>query len=140
MAVVLDLGSRTVVGWNLDPQMKADLVTGALKHAVRRRKPPKGLVFHSDQGVQYTSKRFRKMLSVLGLRQSMSRRGNCWDNAPTESFFATLKKELIYVRSWTSVSELQRAVARYIRYYNHDRIHSALGLRSPKDYEHRRAS
>jgi transposase InsO family protein len=140
MAIVLDLGSRAVVGWKLDPQMKTDIVTGALKSAVRRRRPTKGLIFHSDQGVQYTSKRYREMLRVLGIRQSMSRRGNCWDNAPTESFFATLKKELIYTRSWTSVAELERAIARYVKYYNRDRIHSALGLRSPRNHEQHHAA
>ena len=140
MAIVLDLSSRAVVGSKLDPRMKADLVTGALKSAVQRRKPPKGLIFHSDQGVQYASKRFREMLRVLGIRQSMSRRGNCWDNAPTESFFATLKKELVYARSWTSVTELARAIARYIRYYNQHRMHSTLGLRSPQDHEQHHAA
>jgi transposase InsO family protein len=140
MAIVLDLGSRTVVGRKLDPRMKADLVIGALQSAVRHRKPPKGLIFHSDQGVQYTSNRFREMLRVLEIRQSMSRRGNCWDNAPTESFFATLKKELIYTRSWVSVAELERAIARYIRYYNRDRIHTTLGLRSPQDHEQHHAA
>jgi putative transposase len=139
LALVLDLGSRTVVGWNLDPRMKTELVTGALKRAVRRRKPTKGLIFHSDQGVQYSSKRFREMLRVLDIRQSMSRRGTCGDNAPTESFFATLKKELIYPRQWVSIAELERAIASYIRYYNRDRLHSALGMRSPQAYEQHHA-
>ena len=135
MAIVIDLHSRMLVGSNIDPRMTTELVTGALKCAVRARKPAKGLIFHSDQGVQYKSRRYRNMLRVLGFRQSMSRRGNCWDNAPTESFFATLKKELVYARSWTSRSELERAIKRYIKYYNQHRIHTALGLRSPRAYE-----
>jgi len=139
-AIVLDLCGRSLVGWKLDPRMQTDLVTGALKSAVRRRKPPKGLVFHTDQGVQYTSRRFREMLRALGMRQSMSRRGNCWDNAPTESFFATIKKELIYARAWSSIAELARAIASYIRFYNTERIHTSLGMRSPRDHDNRHAA
>jgi transposase InsO family protein len=135
LAVVIDLYSRRVVGWKLDARMKTSLVTAALKSAVRLRKPSRGLIFHSDQGAQYTSTRFREMLQVLGIRQSMSRRGNCWDNAPTESFFATLKKELFHGRTFRSCAELEAAIARYIKRYNNSRLHTTLGLRSPRDYE-----
>jgi putative transposase len=135
MAVVLDLYSRRVVGWKLDAQMNTSLVIGAIRSAVRRRRPPEGLIFHSDQGVQYASMRYRAVLRALGMRQSMSRRGNCWDNAPTESFFATLKKDLVYGRSWANVAELAAAIVRYITHYNNHRPHTSLGLRSPRDYE-----
>ena len=140
LAIVLDLFSRRVVGWKLDAAMKTSLVTGALKVAVRRRRPAEGLVFHSDQGSQYSSARFREMVRRLGFRQSMSRRGNCWDNAPTESFFATLKKELVYTRTWTSRSELEAAIVKYLDHYNSHRPHSSLGLRSPRDYERHHAN
>jgi transposase InsO family protein len=140
LAVVIDLYSRELVGWKLDTRMKAGLVTEALKSAVRRRKPKRDLIFHSDQGSQYSAERFRTMLRLLGFRQSMSRRGNCWDNAPTESFFATLKKELVYTRPWRSREQLARAIERYIAFYNSERLHSTLGLRSPKTYDHRRAA
>jgi putative transposase len=135
LAVVIDLHSRAVVGWKVSKRMTADIVTGALKAAVRRRKPPRGLLFHSDQGAQYSSQRFRRMLAALHFRQSMSRRGNCWDNSPTESFFATLKKELVYTPDWESASNPERLLTRYINFYNRERLHTALGLRSPRAYE-----
>ena len=140
LAVVIDLYQREVIGWKLDKRMKTELVTEALKCAVRRRRPKRGLIFHSDQGAQYSADRFRTMLRMLGFRQSMSRRGNCWDNAPTESFFATLKKELVYTRAWRSREQLARAIERYIAFYNSERLHSTLGLRSPKTYDQRRAA
>lgn len=135
MAIVLDLHSRKIVGWSIHTRMKTTLVTLALKKAVRARKPAPGLIFHSDQGSQYTSERFRKMLDMLGIRQSMSRRGNCWDNAPTESFFATMKKEMFYGRSFANTIELEAAIVRYIKRYNEKRLHTTLGMRSPRDYE-----
>jgi transposase InsO family protein len=135
-AVVVDLCSRMAVGWALDTSATTALVTAAMKRAVRRRKPPRGLIFHSDQGTQYASRRFRTQLRTLGVRQSMSRRANCWDNSPIESFFGTVKKELVYTRSWVSRTELERALNRYIRdFYNRHRIHSTLGYVSPTDYE-----
>jgi transposase InsO family protein len=135
LAVVIDLFARRVVGWKLDARMKTSLVLGALQSAVRLRRPSKGLIFHSDQGVQYTSARFKQMLRVLGMRQSMSRRGNCWDNAPTESFFATLKKEIFHGQLYRTCAELSASIARYIKRYNNVRLHTTLGLRSPRDYE-----
>jgi putative transposase len=137
---VIDLFSRSIVGWMLADHMRCVLVVDAMKKAVRRRAPARGLIFHSDQGVQYSARRFRSMLHTLGVAQSMSRRGNCWDNAPTESFFATLKKELVYTRSWHSRAELELAIARYIAYYNRRRVHTTLGLKSPRDYEHHHAA
>lgn len=136
LAVVVDLCSRMAVGWALDTSARTALVTTAMKRAVRRRRPQRGLIFHSDQGTQYNSKRFRAQLRVLGVRQSMSRRANCWDNSPIESFFGTVKKELVYTRTWVSRTELERALHRYIRdFYNRDRIHSTLGYVSPTEYE-----
>ena len=135
LAVVVDLYSRLVVGWALKPSASAALVVEAMKRAVRRRRPPRGLTFHSDQGVQYRSQRFRDQLDVLGMRQSMSRRANCWDNSPIESFFSTVKRELISERRWGSRSQLERALARYIRFYNGARLHSTLDYLSPIDYE-----
>lgn len=135
-AIVVDLYSRLVVGWALSGSASAALVATAMKRAVARRRPPKGLLFHSDQGVQYCSTRFRDQLRTLGIQQSMSRRGNCWDNSPIESFFATVKKELVYTRRWSSRDELERALNRYInRFYNTKRIHSRLGYKSPDDFE-----
>lgn len=135
LAVVVDLFSRKLVGWAIAASATAALVTGAMKQAVRVRRPPRGLLFHSDQGVQYTSSRFRDQLRVLGVRQSMSRRGNCWDNAPIESFFATLKKEMLYTRLWLTRSELERELPKYIRFYNDERLHSTLGYHAPTEYE-----
>lgn len=135
LAVVVDLFSRKLVGWAMATSATAALVTGAMKQAVRARRPPRGLLFHSDQGAQYTSSRVRDQLRVLGVRQSMSRRGNCWDNAPIESFFATLKKELLYTRMWLTKSELERELAKYIHFYNNERLHSTLGYHAPTAYE-----
>lgn len=135
LAVVVDLFSRKLVGWAMATSATAALVTSAMKQAVRARRPPRGLLFHSDQGVQYTSSRVRDQLRVLGVLQSMSRRGNCWDNAPIESFFATLKKELLYTRIWLTKSELEHELLKYIRFYNNERLHSTLGYHAPTAYE-----
>jgi transposase InsO family protein len=140
LAVVIDLFSRTIVGWMIADHRRCVLVIDAMKNAVRRRKPAAHLIFHSDQGAQYKATRFIVMLRTLGIEQSMSRRGNCWDNAPTESFFATLKKELVYTRSWASRAELELAITKYIAYYNRRRLHTTLGLKSPRDYEHDHAA
>jgi len=135
LAVVVDLYSRLVVGWALSRSASTALIIDAMKRAVRRRRPARGLIFHSDQGCQYGSHRFRDQLGVLGMRQSMSRRGNCWDNSPIESFFSTAKRELIHEKKWDSRSQLDRALTRYVRFYNRERIHSTLDYVSPVDYE-----
>lgn len=135
MAVVIDLYSRRLVGMSLGDSASAGLVVRAMKEAVQQRRPPRGLIFHSDQGIQYCSDRFRTQLRLLGFHQSMSRRANCWDNAPIESYFATLKKELIYTREWTSKRELEDALSSYRDFYNHQRLHSTLDYSSPEDYE-----
>jgi putative transposase len=135
ICVVIDLFSRRVIGCNVSRSASAALATGAMKRAARGHTRLDGLVFHSDQGFQYVSERFREQLRILGVRQSMSRRGNCWDNAPAESFFATLKKELLSTTTWTSARVLHAELEKYIRYYNTERLHSTLGYYSPKDYE-----
>jgi putative transposase len=136
LAVVLDLFSRRVVGWALAEHLRTELVLGALQMALGRRRPPAELVHHSDRGSQYASDAYRAVLREHGIVCSMSRRGNCWDNAVVESFFATLKTELIHRHSWPHRCEVTRAVPEYIEvFYNRHRVHSFLAYRSPADYE-----
>jgi putative transposase len=136
LAVVLDLYSRRVVGWALADNMRTDLVLEALRMAVILRRPERGLVHHSDRGSQYVSAECRNYLLEHEIVQSMSRKGNCWDNAVAESFFATLKEELIYRNSWPTRSRLREAIVDYIDgFYNRRRRHSTLGLVSPIEYE-----
>lgn len=135
MAVVIDLYARRLVGVAVGDSASSGLVVRAMKDAVQQRRPPRGLIFHSDQGAQYASERFRTQLRLLSFHQSMSRRGNCWDNAPIESYFATVKKELIYTREWSSRRELDDALKGYTDFYNHHRLHSTLGYKSPDEYE-----
>ncbi len=136
LAVVLDLFSRRVVGWALADHMRTELVLNALQMAVGRRRPPAELVHHSDRGSQYASDAYRAVLREHGIVCSMSRRGNCWDNAVVESFFATLKTELIHRRSWPLRRDVAAAVTEYIEvFYNRYRLHSFLAYRSPADYE-----
>jgi transposase InsO family protein len=135
-AAILDLFSRTVVGWALDRTLSTTLPVRALDMAIKRRRPSPGLLHHSDRGCQYTSAEYRHILAQLGVTVSMSRKGNCWDNAVAESFFATLKTELFYRRSWTSMEELHSALFEYIEvFYNRKRLHSALNYRTPSDVE-----
>jgi putative transposase len=136
LAVVLDAFSRRVVGWSMRDDLKAELVVDALAMAVTRRKPSAGVVHHSDRGSQYTSLAFGKMLRQSGLLASMGRRGDAYDNAACESFISTIKNELIKRRSWTSRDQARLAVFSYIEtFYNPRRRHSALGYRSPNEYE-----
>jgi len=136
LAVVLDLFSRRVVGWALADHMRTELVLDALQMALGRRRPPAELVHHSDRGSQYASDAYRAVLREHGIVCSMSRRGNCWDNAVAESFFATLKTELIHRRSWPLRREVATAITEYIEvFYNRHRLHSFLAYRSPADYE-----
>jgi transposase InsO family protein len=136
VAVILDLFSRAVVGWAMDATLATSLPLAALNAAIRRRRPDAGLLHHSDRGCQYTSQKYRSALDELGIRVSMSRRGNCWDNAVAESFFATLKNELIYRRTWTSRLELREALFEYIEvFYNRRRLHSALNYKTPAEVE-----
>jgi putative transposase len=136
LAVILDLFSRSVVGWALDATLSTSLPLAALRMAVQRRRPEAGLMHHSDRGCQYTSADYRSVLSELGVTVSMSRKGNCWDNAVAESFFATLKTELVYGRSWPTRLELRAAVFEYIEvFYNRRRLHSSVGYRTPAQVE-----
>jgi len=134
--VILDLFSRSVVGWALDRTLATTLPMTALRNALRRRRPDAPLLHHSDRGCQYTSAEYRRELATSGITVSMSRRGNCWDNAVAESFFATLKKELIHRRGWRSRDELRAAVFEYIEaFYNRRRLHSALDYKTPAEVE-----
>jgi len=140
LAVVLDLFSRRVVGWALADHMRTELVRNALQMALGRRRPAAELVHHSDRGSQYASDAYRAVLREHGIVCSMSRRGNCWDNAVVESFFATLKTELIHRRSWPTRRAVTTALTEYIEvFYNRHRVHSFLAYHSPADYEEERA-
>lgn len=136
LAAVQDLYSRRIVGWSMADHMRAELVVDALRMGVARRRPEAGLIHHSDQGAQYVSLAFGQEARQAGIARSMGSRGNCWDNAVAESFFATLKKELVHRRSWPTREELRSAVFDYVEvFYNATRRHSTLGMRSPADYE-----
>lgn len=136
VATVIDLASRRVVGFAVANEMRASLVCEALQRAIAARRPAPGLIFHSDRGSQYTAREFRKLLARYGIIQSLARPGQCWDNAVAESFFATLKTELITRHSWPTRAALRTAVFEFIEvFYNRKRLHSALGYRSPAEYE-----
>jgi putative transposase len=136
VAVVLDLYSRRVVGWSMQPQMTAQLVIDALMMAVWRRGKPRELLHHSDQGSQYTSEMFQRLLLDQGITCSMSRRGNCWDNAAMESFFSSLKTERVDRKKYLVRDEARADVFDYIeRFYNPRRRHSVLGYLSPVQFE-----
>lgn len=136
LAMVLDIYSRKVVGWAMEERITTDLALKALERAVWRRKPVKGLIFHSDRGSQYASEAFREALKGHGFLQSMSAKGDCYDNAVAESFFNTLKTEHVYHERFTTRSEARRSIFEYIEaFYNSTRRHSTLGQRSPLEFE-----
>ena len=136
LAVVLDLASRRVVGWAMKTTLESALATNALTMALWRRKPGSGLLHHSDRGVQYASTAYQEILVQHGITCSMSRKGDCWDNAVAESFFATLEWELIEESDWHTREEARRDIFDYIEvWYNRQRLHSSLGYRSPAEYE-----
>ena len=136
LATVIDLSSRRVVGLAMADHLRTSLVSEALQMALTARRPGPGLIFHTDRGCQYTSDDFRKLLGRYEITQSLSRPRQCWDNAVAESFFATLKEELIYRRVWPTRAALRRAVFEYVEvFYNRQRLHSSLGYLSPADYE-----
>lgn len=136
LAVILDLCSRRVVGWSMSSRLTTDLVLRAFWMAVGRRKPAEGLMFHSDRGSQYTSKTFCRALERQRMIQSMSRKGNCWDNAPCESFFATLKIELMDGKAFADRRAAQAAIFEYMEvFYNRTRLHSSLGYHTPAEHE-----
>ncbi len=136
LATVIDVASRRVVGWAMADHMRTELVTDALQMALDHRRPDPGLIFHSDRGCQYTSENFATLLESNGIVQSLSRPGQCWDNAVAESFFATLKTELIHRHAWPTRAYARRAIFDFIEtWYNRRRLHSSLGYRSPAEYE-----
>lgn len=136
LAAVLDLATRKVVGWSMREHLRAELACAALIMATQRQRPAPGLLQHSDRGSQYAAEDYRKLLGAAGMRQSMSRRANCYDNAPMESFFHTLKVELVHQRRWATREEAKRDVFAYVEgYYNRQRLHSALGYRTPEQME-----
>ncbi|NEA37414.1 IS3 family transposase [Streptomyces sp. SID13031] len=136
LATVIDLASRRVVGWATADHLRTDLIADALTDAVNRRRPAPGVVFHSDRGCQYTSTQYTNLARDLGVVLSVGRRGQCWDNAVAESFFATLKTELIHRRSWPTHKATTSAIFDYIEgWYNTRRRHSTLGYLSPAAYE-----
>ncbi|MBV2151089.1 IS3 family transposase [Sphingobium sp. AS12] len=138
LAVILDLHSRRVVGWAVSDRMKKDLAIRALDMAVRLRQPPEGCLFHSDRGSQYCSYDYQKKLQAYGLRPSMSGKGNCYDNASVETFFKSLKAELIWRQSWPTRRQAEAAIFQYINgFYNTRRRHSYLGGISPLAFEAR---
>ncbi len=129
-----DLATREIVGWSMADHLGAELACDALLMAIRRRQPPRGLIHHSDRGVQYASRPYRAILARHGIVQSMSRKGNCLDNAPMESFFASLKKEHVHHVRFRSRAEARAAVFEYVEiFYNRQRLHSALGYRTPTE-------
>jgi len=136
LAVVLDLYSRKVVGWTMAPAMPSSLVVSALKMAIQQRNPMPGLIVHSDRGSQYASEEYRGLLARHGLVCSMSRLGDCWDNAVAERFFLNLKMERIWQRRYVDRAEARRDITQYIvGFYNPVRLHSTLGYESPTNYE-----
>lgn len=141
LAVILDLYSRKVVGWALERQMPAGLVCAALRMALAQRQPAPGLLLHTDQGCQYTSDAWRRLLDDHQIQASMSRRGNCWDNAVVERFFLNLKMERVWQRRYANHGEARRDIADYIiGFYNSVRIHSTLGYLPPNVYERQTAA
>jgi transposase InsO family protein len=136
LAAVLDLATRKIVGWAMRDHMRAELTLAALMMAAQRQRPASGLICHSDRGSQYAAEAYRKQLAGMGARPSMSRTGCCYDNAPMESFFHTLKVELVHQRRWATRDEARRDLFAYIEgYYNRQRFHSALGYVTPEQAE-----
>jgi putative transposase len=134
LAAIEDLATRQIVGWSMADHLRAGLCVGALVMALQRCRPPEGLIHHSDRGVQYAAEPYRLVLERHGIKQSMSRRGNCLDNAPMESFFASLKKEHVHQVSYPTREAARAAVFDYIEvFYNRQRLHSALGYRTPAE-------
>ncbi len=135
LAVVMDLYSRQIVGWAMDKRMKKDLVLDALAMAYWQRKPSKGLLHHSDRGSQYACHKYQERLESYGMKPSMSRKGNCWDNAPTERFFRSLKSERLTACRFVTRNAAKNEILDYITFYNSLRLHSYLGYVSPMQFE-----
>jgi transposase InsO family protein len=136
LAIVLELASRRVVGWAMRETLDADLALAALRMALADRRPAPGLLHHSDRGSQYACGAYRTLLAAHGVQASMSKKGDCWDNAVAESFFATLETEVIMEADWPTRAAARQAIFAYIEtWYNRERRHSSLGYRSPVQYE-----
>ncbi|UOQ64419.1 IS3 family transposase [Hymenobacter volaticus] len=135
MAVWLDRCSRKIVGWDVRDTMPEDLVSEALRRALAVRRPPVGLIVHSDQGSQYTATRFQALVAKHGAQQSMSRRGNCYDTAHAESFWSRFKAELLDGGSFPGLAEAKLEISHHIAYYNAERRHSSLGYLAPNHFE-----
>lgn len=135
LVAVIDLFSRQVVGWSLKPHMRREMVIDALRMAWFRRGPEAGLIFHSDRGSQYCSGDFQAELTKYGMRSSMSRKGNCWDNAPTESLWGSLKVGRLHGRRFATRREAMDEIVDWLTFYNHRRLHSSLGYVSPMQFE-----
>ena len=138
LAIVLDLASRLVVGWSMGETLESQLAVDAFEAAVDRRQPGPGLLHHSDRGVQYASNEYRELLASKGVVASMSRKGNCWDNAVAESFFGTLEIELIEGADWHTRAEARSAIFQFVEvWYNRQRRHSSLGYLTPAEFDER---
>lgn len=138
LAVIIDLRSRRVVGWSMSQSMEQTLVHDALRMALSRRQPRRGVLHHSDRGSQYAAEAFQQLLRDNGMTCSMSRKGDCWDNAVVESFNGTIKTELINRKKWRTREEARAAIYKYIEtWYNSKRLHSTLGYMSPVEFEER---
>ena len=140
LAVLLDLYSRAVIGWAMGARLTGELTQQVLQMALHRRTPKPGFLHHSDRGSQYAATAYQQQLTAAGITGSMARRGNCWDNACVESFFSTLKRELIYHRQYRTRAEASQEIFEYIEvFYNRQRCHSTLGYQSPAEFEARTA-
>jgi putative transposase len=140
LAVVLDLFTRKIVGWAMRDHLRPELAIAALTMAIQRQKPLPGLIHHSDRGSQYAAAGYRKLLHAAGMIQSMSRKGNCFDNAPMESCFGTIKTELVHQACYESRDAARRDLFAYIEgYYNRQRLHSAIGYITPEQAERQAA-
>jgi transposase InsO family protein len=135
VATIMDLYSRQIIGWAIDDHMKTSLCLQALQMAYWRKKPASGLLHHSDRGSQYASNDYKAQLKNMGMQQSMSRKGNCWDNAPKERFFRSLKYECLYYERLSNKAMAKLCIIDYIAFYNGQRIHSSLAYKTPLAYE-----
>lgn len=141
LATTMDLFSRKIVGWSMSSTLHASIVVDALQMAIDQRQPPAGLIHHSDRGVQYASAEFRALLAAHGILASMSRKGNCYDNAAKESFYHTLKTELVHHEHYRTRDQARASVFEYVEaFYNRRRLHSTLGFLSPVDFERARTA
>jgi len=141
LSVIMDLNSRMIVAWKVNNSQNENIIIRTIENALHSRNPQTGLIFHSDRGTQYSSTRVRNVLQCYGIQQSMGDKGTCYDNAVLESFFSTLKKELIYRERYHDVEDLQKSLFEYIEiFYNRQRKHSTLGYLSPFEFETKNAN